>query len=154
MKKSGRLFIWGIVLVIVALLVAHVFGWKKLTIDNVTLILVGALLVVPLFESVRKIKVGEFEAEIAPKEVSAAVAKASAELAVSPQKGEDDKLNQPSILDLVRRDPQLGLAKLRIDIEQALTSIYRLKHPDQARTRPVGLSRLVRELERAGDLAP
>jgi hypothetical protein len=92
---------------ILALLLWHVLGWSKLKVDNITLILVGALLVVPLFDSIRKIKLGEFEAEIAPKEVDAAVAKASGELPSSPTKKEPSIVEEFSLVELVRRDPQL-----------------------------------------------
>ena len=154
MKRSAKVYLGAVVGMIVLLLTAHVFDWGKLKIDNITMILVGALLVIPFFGSLRKIKLGEFEAEIAPREVAAVVAKASTELPVTPEKEESRKREDSSILTLVQQDPQLGLAKLRISIEEALRSIYRMKKPDGPRKQFLGLGRLVKELEKTDDLSP
>ena len=143
---------WVGLLLILALLIAHTFQWNKLKIDNVTLALVGALFVLPLLESLKKIRLGEFEAEIAQQEVSAAVAKASSDLPALPP--EDAPSKSSPIMDLVRKDPQMGLAKLRIDMEQALKAQDRIGDVSAApKGRGAPLSKIVKALEHSGDLS-
>ena len=52
------------------LLGAHVIKWDALQVDAITLALLGLLLVIPLADVIRKIKLGEFEAEIGRDEVA------------------------------------------------------------------------------------
>ena len=89
-----------------ALLVAHIARWARLQVDATTLALLGLLLVIPLLEFVRKIRLGEFEAEIAPREVAAARAKAGTESLAAQNK--EVAGPESSVLRLVSQDPQLG----------------------------------------------
>lgn len=153
MTKPGKAILAIAVLLTLGLLVAHTLQWTKLTVDNVTLALVGILFVIPFFESVRKIRFGEFEAEIAPREVAAVVAKASSDLPTSPAEDVQKTVNSLPILDLVRQDPQMGLAKLRIDIEQALRALHRIGSTGEISKRMPPLSRIINDLERSGNLS-
>lgn len=153
MTKPGKIILTTAVLLTLGLLVAHTLQWTRITVDNVTLALVGILFVIPFFESIKKIRFGEFEAEIAQKEVAAIVAKASSDLPASLPEGVPNNFKSSSILNLVRQDPQMGLAKLRIDIEQALRAIHRIKAPGETSKRMPPLSRIINDLERSGDLS-
>jgi len=62
------------------LLVSHILKWSAIQVDSITLGLVGLVLVIPLVDLIRKIKLGEFEAEIGRAEVAKAQAKAAVEL--------------------------------------------------------------------------
>jgi hypothetical protein len=153
MTKPGKVILTTAVVLTVGLLVAHTLQWTRLTVDNVTLALVGILFAIPFFESIKKIRFGEFEAEIAPREVAAVVAKASSDLASSQSESELNNSKPSPILDLVRQDPQMGLAKLRIDLEQALGAIHRIGAPAETLKRMPPLSRIINDLERSGDLS-
>jgi hypothetical protein len=149
MDRFKKILPWIIMTGAAVLLVAHVARWASLQVDATTLALLGLLLVIPLLEFVRKIRLGEFEAEIAPREVAAARAKAGTELPAA--QNEEVAGPESSLLRLVSQDPQLGLAKLRIELEQAIRQIYQLKSP-QAPRRPLALSQLLSEIEKSGDL--
>jgi hypothetical protein len=99
------------------------------------------------------IRFGEFEAEIAPKEVAAVVAKASSDLPASQSQDLPKNVKSSQILDLVRQDPQMGLAKLRIDIEQVLRALHRIGSPGETSKRMPPLSRIISDLERSGNLS-
>jgi hypothetical protein len=65
MTKPGKVILSTDVVLTLGLLVAHTLQWTRIKVDNVTLALVGILFVIPFFESLKKIRFGEFEAEIA-----------------------------------------------------------------------------------------
>jgi hypothetical protein len=153
MTKPGKIILTTAVVLTLGLLVAHTLQWRRLTVDNVTLALVGILFVIPFFESIRKIRFGAFEAEIAPKEVAAVVAKASSDLPALQAEDIPKNIKSSQILDLVRQDPQMGLAKLRIDIEQALRALHRIGSPGETSKRMPPLSRMINDLERSGNLS-
>ena len=140
---------WIVFLIALSLLISHVAGWEQITVDTTTLLLLAFLLASPFIEQLRKIKVGEFEAEIAPSEVK----KVKSEVDKSIGTGE---VREPitheirsvgdDLLDLLDRDPVLSLAKLRIELEQALTRLHLLATPDAKQRRPAGLNSLVGDL--------
>ncbi len=146
---------WIVFLIALALLISHVVGWKQITVDTTTLLLLALLLVSPFIEQLRKIKVGEFEAEIAPDEVEKVKSEVDKRLGTG-------KVREPitpevrsveeSLLDLLDRDHVLALAKLRIELEQALTRLHLLTTPANRQRRHAGLNRLVGDLVRSGIL--
>ena len=140
---------WIVFLMGLSLLISHVVGWEQITVDTTTLLLLAFLLVSPFIEQLRKIKVGEFEAEIAPSEVE----KVKSEVDKSIGTGDIREPITPEIrsvgddlLDLLDRDPVLALAKLRIELEQALTRLHHLATPDAKQRRPAGFNSLVGDL--------
>ena len=152
MERVRKIIPWIGMLVLAGLLGAHLLQWNRLDVDTTSLVLLGGLLLLPFLEYVRKIRIGDFEAEIAPREVAEALS--SAELELAPLEAEEPPRGkrEPQILQLVRHDPRLGLAKLRLEIEQALRSLDRINRSHERRGRPVALSRLVGELENSGRL--
>ena len=58
-----------VLLVALVMLAGHSFGVKAFVVDNTSLILLALVLISPLLAAVRKVKFGEFEAEIQPEEV-------------------------------------------------------------------------------------
>jgi hypothetical protein len=111
------------------------------------------ILLVPLLELIRKIRIGEFEAEIQPREVAQAKAKISVDL--PPEAPTPDSTEEPyrELTELVHQDPQLGMAKLRIELETWLRRLYRALHDDEP-PRRVGMTQLVRTLSEENVLAP
>jgi hypothetical protein len=147
---------WIVFLIALSLLISHVVGWEQVTVDTTTLLLLSLLLVSPFIEQLRKIKVGEFEAEIAPSEVK----KVKLEVDKSIGTGEVREPTTPEIrsvgddlLDLLDRDPVLALAKLRIELEQTLTRLQILSIPTAKQRRPARLNSLVSDLVRS-DILP
>jgi len=137
---------WIVFLIALILLVSHLLAWERITIDSTTLILLAILLLSPFFEQIRKIRVGEFEAEIAPTEVKKVKLEADRRLgtretreAIAPEirtAGED-------IMDLLDKDHVLALAKLRMELERALNRLYVLSAPNATQRRQLGINRLV-----------
>jgi hypothetical protein len=114
-----------IMLVTGFLLGAHVIKWDAVQVDAVTLALLGLLLVIPLADVVRKIKLGEFEAEIGRDEIAKAQAKAAVEL--PPSQDTAAGISDERIRELVREDPRLALAKVRIELEETRRDFTRIR---------------------------
>ena len=151
MRWTGKWLPWGVLVIASGLLVAHALKWASIRVDSVTLALLGLLLAIPLLDYVRKIRIGEFEAELAPREVAQTRARVEDELPPEEAAGEEEA---ESILALVRRDPQLGLAQVRIKLEEALRNLYRLVEGTDESSRPLGLARLAYELGTKGAIQP
>ena len=134
-----------LMLVVVALLGAHVIQWDAVRVDIVTLTLLGLLCLIPFADLIRKIKLGEFEAEIGRDEVAKAQAKVAVELA--PFAEADSSASEERVRELLREDPRLALAKVRIELEEALRRLYATagSTPDSRR---MSLSRMVESLAR------
>ena len=72
MKKENKFVqnIWIVPFIItLVLLIVHVFSIKLILIDNITLILLCILIISPLSLGLKKIKFGNFEAELVANEV-------------------------------------------------------------------------------------
>lgn len=154
MTTVGKFSPWAVILSALALLVAHISKWDKLQVDTIALALLGLILIVPLMDFVRKIRIGEFEAEIAPREVARARAKVSSDLATGPRQQGWGTERYSSVIELARQDPQLGLAKLRIDLEQSLRALHSFGDHGGQRRRSAGLGRLAEDLARRGQISP
>lgn len=132
MSRVAKLVSWIGMVCAVFLLGAHALRWDRIRVDWITLALIGILVAIPLLESVRRIKIGQIEAEIDPREVAEVRAITAEEIGPT----EDDPGPEPelyaSILDLVHQEAPLGLAKLRIELEQLLKSLYSLAEPELA----------------------
>jgi len=135
-----------VMLATAVLLGAHVAKWDALRVDGVTLALLGLLLVIPLTELIRKIKLGEFEAEIGRDEVAKAQAKAAVEL--RPVSEAPSGTTEERVRQLLREDPRLALAKIRIELEEALRRLYAATAEPDSDWRRLSLGRLVDGLVR------
>lgn len=70
MKKFIINNLWWVVFIIAAiLLIAHIFSFKTIKVDNTTITLLILILISPFISAIKKIKFGDFEAEISSKEV-------------------------------------------------------------------------------------
>ena len=141
-KRKLLRFTQGAVMLGTALLlVAHVIKWERVRVDGVALALLGFLLVIPLAELIRKIKLGEFEAEIGKEEVAKAQAKAAADLPPAPEI--PSTTSEEQIQQLLRQDPRLALAKVRIDLEEAVRRLYAHTVDPEPDWRRLSLGRMV-----------
>jgi hypothetical protein len=123
------------------LLASHILKWDAVQVDSITLALIGLLLLIPLADLIRKIKVGEFEAEIGRDEVAKVQAKAATELPPSPE--EELGISKKEVRELLRSDPRLALAKIRIELEEALKRLYSATAESEPDLRRMSLGRLV-----------
>lgn len=126
------------------LLMAHVLKWNAVRVDSIALALLGLLLVIPLAELIRKVKVGDFEAEIGKAEVASVEAKASVELA--PAKESPYSAGEERVLELADEDPRLALAKVRIDLEESVNRLYAATSKGGTDPKRLSLGRVVESL--------
>jgi len=117
-KKSSHLWKNVVYFILFFVFFAHIFQASFVKIDSIALGLLGLFLLIPYIQQVKKIKFGEFEAEINQREVESVKAKVEQSLGIPIADGLDSKYSD--ILKIVEADPQLGLAKLRIEIEALL----------------------------------
>jgi len=146
---------WIVLALALFLLAAHLLDWQRITIDGTTLVLLAILLVTPFIEQVRRIRVGEFEAEIAPREVDKFKAEASRRLGIEGSKEAippESKTVGEGIPDLLDRDHVLALAKLRMELESRLNRLYSSTVEKAKQRRALGYSRLIGTLVQSGAL--
>lgn len=128
LKKFFYEHIWLIVSAIsFVLLVVHAIVGAKMTIDTVSVMLVGIILISPFTSEIRKIKIAGFEAEISSKEIEELKDNADIVLpAAGVVETPEIQLVVDHIKNLVRSDYVLALAKLRIELEKVLSKLLRL----------------------------
>lgn len=137
---------WVVVVLALALLVAHSLKWDRVQVDGVTLGLLGALLVTSSWDRIRKLKLGEFEAEIAPEEVARVRAEVTAQVGAAETPADENESRD--LVATLRRDPTLGLAAIRIELERFLRSLHRVNLGPSRRS--FGAGTLTNELAKAG----
>ena len=130
---------------------AHVVKWDAVQVDSITLALLGFLLVIPMADLVRKIRFGDFEAEIGRDEVARAQAKAAVEMSPAPEMA--FSMSEERVLDLFHEDPRLALAKVRIELEEVLKRLYLTTTESEPDWRRLSLGRLVDGLVRSEGLS-
>lgn len=137
----------------IALLVAHSLKWEKVRVDTTSLGLLAILLLIPLAPRIRKLSAGGVEAEIGPDDAQQLQESAS-DLPPSQADSPAYPPTAPTILELVDRDPPLGLARLRMDLEQEVARLYERTFTDQRGRRPVGVWAMTRRLSDENVLPP
>jgi hypothetical protein len=125
------------------LLIAHTLEIDAVTVDTTSLGLLAVLLLVPLAPYIRRLSAGGVEAEIGAEEAQQ-LQQAAAELPPA-QPGPDRPPEELTVEELIERDPPLGLAKVRIDLEREVRDIYATHVPDGLR-RGRALGQMTREL--------
>jgi hypothetical protein len=132
------------------LLVLHTIGINGLEIDTTSLGLLALLLLVPLAPNIRRLSAAGVEAEIGQAEARQLRAAAS-ELPLADQ--ETVKAStEPEIQEVIERDPPLGLAKLRIELETELRRLC-IQHAPETSPRTLSLGAMAAELQKR-DLLP
>lgn len=124
---------WLVPLITFVLLIIHTFSISDIKIDNITLALLLLLLISPFISQIKKIKWGELEAEIDPKEIQKVkdVVDAKISLSISNSKNGEPPIPEAeeifkNIMTMVETDYILALAKLRIVLVQKVCKLYRL----------------------------
>jgi hypothetical protein len=140
---------WLVSIITIALLISHTLSIANFKIDNVTLVLLMILLISPFISQIRKIKMGDFEAEIDPKEVQKVKDDVDNKLSEADQEmipEVQETIN--NIINLLDSDRILALAKLRIELEKTINKLHRLYTGDRdyKKNKTVALGKLVHEL--------
>jgi hypothetical protein len=143
--------LWWVVLVVaLAMLISHSFGVRGIVVDNISLILLALVLISPFVAAIKKVKIGEFEAEIEPEEVKRVAQQVEKSLpppAPTPSLVPEISETAAAIASLAETDLVVALAKLRIELETRLRRIHqRINSHGSVRKRPVALSYVIREL--------
>lgn len=150
--------LWWVVLIIaISLLTVHSFAVRAVVVDHTSLLLLVIVLMSPFIPSIRKIKFGDFEAEIGPEEVRRVTLQVENSLPVV----SSDQALVPeiraaasAIRTLSETDPVVALAKLRIELESKLRRLLDRVNPDRPSTRFVALAQVIRNLTSAELFSP
>ena len=143
MKKSLLSYFIFIVIVILSLLLAHTFPFMKnyIVVDNTSILLIIILIILPFIPNIKKIKWGDFEAEIDIKEIhklEKSVKKMKStdiSTKMSLDKSKIKEYDKSKLADIYKRllflaesDPTMALVELKIELEKIIRSIYELRY--------------------------
>lgn len=144
---------WLVSLITFVLLIIHTFSISDIKIDNITLALLLLLLISPFISQIKKIKWGELEAEIDPKEIQKVkdVVDAKISLSISNSKNGEPPIPEAeeifkNIMTMVETDYILALAKLRIVLVQKVCKLYRLALGTRDNRESVTIAKIIHEL--------
>src|SRR5260370_27187041 len=139
MKRLIANHVWWITLLLgVGMLAAHTFSFDRVKVDNTSIILLLVILLSPFISAITRIKYGDFEAEIDPKEVQKIKNEVSAQAnANEPAQNPEIEETINSISAVVESDPIVALAKLRIELDKALNRLFRMTHTEERSKRTV-----------------
>jgi hypothetical protein len=133
-----------------SLLAVHSLGVRVIMVDTTSLFLVGFLLLCPWLAALKRIKIGDFEAEIDPAEVKRLTADISKALPELKQEPTPMPLGASAAVEAVRQlavsDPVLALAKLRIELERTLRRLHGRTSQSASSPRNVSLGRIIQDL--------
>lgn len=110
------------------LLVDHSFKIANLTVDSTSILLLVVMLISPFIAAIKKIKFGDFEAEIDIDEIRKIKSEAENTLSQNQEEREDQPeiyATSSAIKELADTDPVIALAKIRIELEKVLGQLAR-----------------------------
>lgn len=126
------------------MLVLHTLKVGGVQVDTTTLGLLALILLVPLAPHIRRLKAAGIEAEIGSTDARQLQASASA-LPIPSEAASKQSAAASAIEGLTQRDPPLGLAQLRIELEREVRRIY-VRHLPDADPAKVSLGVMAYEL--------
>ena len=145
-----RHFWWLGMIVAGSLLAVHSLGVRVIMVETTSLFLVGFLLLYPWLAALKRIKIGDFEAEIDPAEVKRLTAGISKALPELKQEPTPTSLGASAAVEAVRQlavsAPVLALAKLRIELERTLRRLHGRTSQSASSPRNVSLGRIIQDL--------
>lgn len=110
------------------LLIDHSFKIVNLTVDTTSILLLVVMLLSPFIAAIKRIKFGDFEAEIDIEEIR----KIKSETEKTLNENQEDREERPEIYatsdaikTLAESDPVIALAKIRIELEKILGQLAR-----------------------------
>ena len=120
------------------------------TVDTTSLALLALVLLSPFVAAIKRIKIGDFEAEIDPEEVKRVteeVASKVSESEIHHTAGADaDHPTLIAIRELAKTDSIVALAKLRIELETRLRRLRSRSSAGQPVSRNAPLNQIIRDL--------
>jgi hypothetical protein len=132
------------------MLITHSLGVQRVVVDNTSLLLLGIVLLSPFVAAIRKVKIGDFEAEIQSDEVKRVAQQAEKSIPLqAPGESEPTETSETAapIQSLAQTDPVVALAKLRIELESRLRRLELRLNPDsRPPNRPPTLTHVIRDL--------
>lgn len=154
MKKLRTVYLIFIGLITLFLLIVHTFSLFNVVVDTFSVLLLGILIIIPLIPSFKKIKWGEFEAEISTEEINK-IDKAIKKIKPLPKievkgytKEEVQELSN-YLFSLVEIDPILALAKLRMELENVIRTVYKsIIKKEGEKVKTFNVSLMISELEK------
>jgi hypothetical protein len=152
MKKLITANVWWITILLgITMLIAHALSVDVVKVDNTSIILLLIIALSPFISAITKIRFGDFEAEIDPKEIQRIKDEAPAQVTESDNTRQTPEIENTlgAIQGLVETDPILALAKLRIELEKALNKLYRITGKDNRQRRPLSAGQLAYSLSAA-----
>jgi hypothetical protein len=145
---------WIIAISGMALLVCHSFQIATIKVDTTTLVLLVLILLSPFAAAIKRIKIGEFEAEIDPEEVKRVTAEVARQV---PEIRPSGTMEEPpaigAIRELAKTDHVIALAKLRIELETTLRRLRSRSRVGQSISPHTPLPQIIRDLA-ADDILP
>jgi len=129
MKKNIAQNLWWVSFIIAfILLVIHSFNVKSINVDSTSILLLIIMLISPFILAIKKIKYGDFEAEIDSHEVQKI--KDNVEKNIDSRRDNEVRpeiyMATDAIRVLAESDPAIALAKVRIELEKVLTRLARM----------------------------
>jgi hypothetical protein len=161
-KNGLKAYLFFLMILGLILLILHTFKLWKTNIDNVSIFLLIFLGLLPFITAIRKLKWGEFEAEIGNKEIEQLKEELKdVDDSKSSSKTDDSKTEKPLnysgisvnsefekkkvfelhdyLFQLLENDNVIALAKLRVELETLLRKVYVYVTNNADRYYPVNL---------------
>ncbi len=158
MKKLPTVYLIFVGLITLFLLIVHTFSLFNVVVDTFSVMLLILLIFIPLIPSFKKIKWGEFEAEISSEEINK-IDKAIKKIKPLPKnevKGYTEEEVQELknyLFSLVEIDPVLALAKLRMELENLIRTVYNaITKLEGKKVKTFNVSLMISELEKNTDI--
>jgi hypothetical protein len=141
---------WLVAIAGIALLLCHSLKIATVRVDTTSLILLALILLSPFVAALKRIKIGEFEAEIDPEEVKRVTEEVASkmlevELPHTLVAGEEHPIVS-AIRELAKTDSVIALAKLRIELEMRLRRLRSRSSGGQTIARDTPLQHIIRDL--------
>lgn len=133
MKKQILKHLWWVTFILsLILLGVHSFNLITVQVDSTSILLLIIILISPFVTTIKKIKYGDFEAEIDSKEIQKI--KSDVE-SINLQPAEEESrpeiyIATDAIRELAVSDPVIALAKIRIELEKVLGRLARVTSID------------------------
>jgi hypothetical protein len=144
--KKNKYYLYTITVIILIIIHGRFDSFFK--IDSLTLILLLLLFFLPYIPLIKtwKFKYGDFETEVTTEEINDIERKAK-EVPQEAEKAEGDNILNLKIL--AESDPQLALAKMRIEIEKQLRLLFNIYIPEnEHHAKSLSLGLIIESLER------
>lgn len=148
-KKLGKNRLKLFTILILVLIIIHGLFNDFFKVDNTSILLLLILILLPYLPLIKKIKFGDFEAEISNEEIKSIEKKVKEIPEKQHRKIKSKKVE--NLQELAESDPTLALAKARIEIEKKIRSLGQIYLKGKT-VSSLSLRRIINELMEGGIL--